>query len=112
HFELARAGELSGLALLVGAELAPGIDLRTRLGRASNWTIPVLPITGMPALAAGTRVDMTVELDRTGILAWSARWPQGEAMHARALQHHLLGVPPPAPPTLRERVVRRLKRYL
>lgn len=116
-FTLSRPGALCAFALVIGAELAPGVDLTTRLGRASNWTIPLLPITGMPMLEAGDRVDATFEVDRSGVVAWSATWSRGEkrlgqTMQARALQRHLLGAPPPAPPTLRDRVRRRLRRYL
>jgi hypothetical protein len=116
-FTLARAGQLCGLALVIGAELAPGTELRTRLGRASNWTIPVLPVAGMPTLEAGDCVDTTFEVDRTGVVAWSASWSRagkrlGETLQARALQRHLLGAPPPPAPTLRERVRGRLRRLL
>jgi len=116
-FVLARAGQLCGLALVIGAELAPGVELTTRLGRASNWKIPVLPVTGMPKLEAGDRVDATFEVGRAGVVAWSATWSRGgkrlgETLQSLALQRHLLGVPPPPAPTLRDRLRRRLRRYL
>jgi len=91
-FQLARAGELSAIALVIGAELAPGIELSPRLGRESNWTIPILAVGGMPTLAAGDRVDVSVELDRAGVLTWSVKWPAGQTLHAPGMLDHTLRI--------------------
>jgi hypothetical protein len=93
-----RAGRLSGLALLIGAELAPGISIATRLGRHSHWSLPILPVTGAPLLAAGDQIDASIELDRSGIWSWRVTWSRdgrqlGETLQARSFQQRLLGVP-------------------
>jgi len=89
----ARPGTLGALALVMTVELAPGIEIATRLGVRSNWHLPLLPVSGAPRLAEGDTITATVDVARDGIRSWHVSWPGGEVFHAPALQRRLLGLP-------------------
>jgi predicted RNA methylase len=118
RWEVRRAGTFAALGLLIGAELAPGISIGTRLGRTSNWTMPVLPITGMPVVEAGDVIEATIDCDRSGVTSWRSVWSRrgkrlGETVQSKALQRRILRLPEPTDHEgLRTRLRSLLRRFL